>query len=132
MESANNKNKQAPDSHNKNKNAVLDTSALVALFCDPKSEAEALEILESSCVSALSLAELLTQLDEAGGDLRLLLAELKKLDLDVRPFDEEQALLAAQLLLTEQGRGRSLTERAALALSLSTGLRLQAHEPHAY
>ena len=112
----NNKNKQAPGSNN-NKNAVLDTSALMALLLGEISMEHASEILKHACVSSVTLCKILSEFHKEGGDAAAMLTQLQKLDLDIRSFDAEQVALSIHVLNSLNGEKVSSGDRAAIALA---------------
>ncbi|MCX7123345.1 MAG: PIN domain-containing protein [Gammaproteobacteria bacterium] len=131
MSSAYNNKNKAPDSKKNNKNAVLDTSALMALFYNEEGADQVSELLDQSCLSVLTLCEILDQLHQKGGSVKEMEAQLKKLDLDIRLFDEEQACLATDLLSQSTGRRISFFDRAAIALAIALQLPLYTRQ-HAW
>jgi PIN domain nuclease of toxin-antitoxin system len=78
--------------------------------------------LPRSCISAVNLAEVLARLQRDGGDLHEYLADLGQTGLEVVQFDQQQALLTAQLLPKTRPYGLSLGDRACLALAWSRGV----------
>lgn len=96
---------------------VLDASALIAFF---KREPGA-EVVERSLrrgvVSAVNLSEVLDKSDLQESDYGRVLSLLRNWNVDVAPFDAEQAMLAATI---RQRLGRfdiSFADRACLALA---------------
>ena len=119
MNSADNNKNKAPGSKNNNKNAVLDTSALMALFYDEAGADRIAAILDQACLSSLTFCDILNQFHQKGGSVTEMEAQFKKLELDIRPFDEEQACLASDLLNQDAGKVLSFFDRAAIAIDLS-------------
>ena len=130
MNSANKNNNNAPDSNNNNKNAVLDTSALMALFLGEINAEYASEILDYACVSSVTVCEILTEFQQEGGDAQAMLMQLQKLNLDIRPFDAEQAEFAIDLLSVENGEQLHFSDRAALALAMSMKVQVYSQSPY--
>ncbi len=100
---------------------VLDASAILAvLFREPGAE-----LVERhyphAIVSSVNLSEVAAKLCDRGmaaGDVAGLLSGL---DLDVRVFDETQALLAGSLRKATRSQGLSIGDRACLALGITEG-----------
>ena len=101
---------------------VLDSSALLAsLFGEPGYE-QVDDVLHTSCISAVNLAEVMTRLVRDGVSLDEFLLKLDGSDFEFVPFDVPQARLAAELLPQTRRRGLSLGDRACLALASSRAL----------
>ncbi len=107
-------------------NTVYDASALLAVaFAEPGAEA-VLELLSQPGgeVSAVNWSEVGAKLAERrlkAGDIA---RELSAFGLDVIPFDEEQASIAAALRPTTRPLGLSLGDRSCLALARVRGARV--------
>ena len=110
--------------NNKNKIAVLDTSALQALFLDDQYADRASQILEESCLSVLTLCDVLNQFHKEGGAVTQIQAQINKLKLDLHAFDITQAAITSQLLDQPLGIALSFYDRAAIALAKSLHLPL--------
>ena len=97
--------------------AVLDSSALLALLRKEPGADRVAAAGRQSVVSTVNLAETATVLTDIGipkADLRSVLSDLS---LTTVPFDEEDALLAAELRPVTRAAGLSLGDRACLALA---------------
>ena len=97
--------------------AVLDSSALLALLRKEPGADRVAAAARQSVVSTVNLAETATVLTDIGipkADLRSVLSDLS---LTTVPFDEEDALLAAELRPLTRAAGLSLGDRACLALA---------------
>lgn len=100
---------------------VLDASALLA-WIEAESGAERVqEALESGAamMSAVNWAEVLAKLVDRGvsaEDRRRIRASL---DIEIRPFDENAAFVAASLRQQTRRHGLSTGDRACLALALT-------------
>lgn len=106
--------------------AVYDASALLAvIFSEPGSDA-ALEALSlpGGEVSAVNWSEVSAKLTERGLGADEAARELSAFGLDVIPFDEEQAYLAAALRPRTRSLGLSLGDRSCLALAQVRGARV--------
>lgn len=100
---------------------VLDASAVLAVLQDEPG-AERIEThLDTGCISAVNLAEIVGKLQDRGlGDIEIneLLALL---DLDTRILDREGAVFMGKLRQSTKLAGLSLGDRACLALAHSLG-----------
>lgn len=100
---------------------VLDTTALVSfLLLEPGAEKIG-DMIEESCISAVSLAELIGRFGYDGIAVEDVLAQLKKVDIEVVPFDHEQASIAGGLIVMGRHQGLSLGDAASLALAKVRG-----------
>lgn len=96
---------------------VLDTTALVSfLLLEPGAEKIG-DLIEDSCISAVSLSELIGRFGYDGIAVEDVLAQLKKVDIEVVPFDREQAAYAGELIVTGRHQGLSIGDAAALSLA---------------
>ena len=101
---------------------VLDSSAILALLNDEAGGDVVAEILPSSVVSTVNLAEVIASLVNKGVGGADAEAALLTLDCKSEPFRREEALLAGRLRESTRQAGLSLGDRACLALALSLGL----------
>ena len=101
---------------------VLDSSAILALLNDEAGGDVVAEILPSSVVSTVNLAEVIASLVNKGVSGADAEAALLTLDCKSEPFRREEALLAGRLRESTRQAGLSLGDRACLALALSLGL----------
>ena len=101
---------------------VLDSSAILALLNDEAGADVVAEILPSSVVSTVNLAEVIASLVNKGVSGADAEAALLTLDCKSEPFRREEALLAGRLRESTRQAGLSLGDRACLALALSLGL----------
>ena len=100
--------------------AVLDASALLALFNDEPGAQVVLDALAGSCLlSAVNQTEVLTKLLDKGLSKAEAVSVMEAIDIDVVAFDESQSLDAAWLRLETRTVGLSLGDRACLALARS-------------
>ncbi len=76
---------------------VLDSSALLAVILNEKGADRVKAAFPQSVISAASLAEILTKAVQRGFDLYGAHAAISGFGLDVRPVEEEHALLAAHI-----------------------------------
>lgn len=104
---------------------VYDASALLAvIFSEPGADG-VLELLSQPGgeVSAVNWSEVGAKLAERGLHADDIARELSAFGLDVIPFDEEQANLAAALRPATRELGLSLGDRCCLALARTRGAR---------
>jgi PIN domain nuclease of toxin-antitoxin system len=96
---------------------VLDASALLAVM-QAETGADKVEArIEQACISAVNLSEAVAKLAERGISEDFISTSLAGLELDVRPFDHEQAQSAGFLRVATRSLGLSLGDRACLALA---------------
>jgi PIN domain nuclease of toxin-antitoxin system len=98
---------------------VYDASALLAVLYAEPGAARVLDLLDTpnGIISAVNWSEVAAKLAERGMQQGVIARELAVFGLDVVPFDEAQALLAAALRPTTRALGLSLGDRACLALA---------------
>lgn len=97
---------------------VIDSSVVLAAMLGEMTTTEAEPWLSSACISAVNFAEVVTRLTDRGVSPDELAESLLDMDLDVRPFDQEQALRAGLLRSQTRKLGLSLGDRACLALAV--------------
>ncbi len=97
--------------------AVLDASALLALVLAESGESVVRARGENGLISAVNYSETLAKLAERGFDDVLGQRMLDLLDLEIVPFDQEQALAAARWRAKTRALGLSFADRACLALA---------------
>ena len=101
---------------------VLDASAILAvLFREPGAELVERFYLHA-IVSSVNLSEVAAKLCDRGMAAGDVAGFLSGLDLDVRGFDETQALLAGSLREATRSQGLSIGDRACLALGITEGV----------
>ena len=101
---------------------VLDASAILAvLFREPG--ADLIErYYPHAIVSSVNLSEVAAKLCDCGMATSEVEELLSGLGLEVRNFDEPQALAAGSLRKATRSRGLSLGDRACLALGIAEGV----------
>lgn len=102
--------------------AVLDSSAVLALLLLEPGHERVLAILPGALISSVNVAEVLTKLCERGVPLSEALIAFHRAGAEVIDFDESQAILAAELREQTRALGLSLGDRACLALAKLKGL----------
>jgi ribonuclease VapC len=96
---------------------VLDASALLALVLAEPGESVVRARGENGLISAVNYSETLAKLAERGFDEGSGQRMLDMLDLEIVPFDREQAVAAAGLREDTRSLGLSFADRACLALA---------------
>lgn len=98
---------------------VFDASALIALIYQEKGCELVEKYLPHAEISTVNLAEVASYMIKKEVPSKEAAQLLQDLSLDVKPFDESQALLAAALYSTTSVKGLSLGDRACLALAIT-------------
>ncbi len=101
---------------------VLDASALLAALQGESGEAQVAGKIERSAISAVNWSEVLQKATQSGVDMEGLREDLEALGLSIVPFGVEEAELAAAFWPHARPWGRSLGDRACLALACRLGL----------
>ena len=99
---------------------MLDASALLALLQDEPGAQRVQGALPFASISSVNLAEVASKLADAKLGRTAISDILEPLDLDVVPFDREQAMGAGLLRPATRALGLSLGDRACLALAMAT------------
>lgn len=102
---------------------VLDASAVLAVIQDEPGADRIEAHLETGCISAVNLAEVVSKLQDRGLSDNEIDELLDLLDLDTRPLDKKAAVLVGKLRKATRTSGLSLGDRACLALAQSLGAR---------
>lgn len=103
--------------------AVLDASALLALLNqEPGANVVAAAEAAGASISAVNLSEVVAKLRERGVAETAIQTALNKMRLAVIEFDAAQAYAAGVLRPQTRAAGRSLGDRACLALGQQLGL----------
>jgi PIN domain nuclease of toxin-antitoxin system len=97
---------------------VLDASALLAFLFREEGHERVERLLDGSCMSSVNLSEVISRFVRDGHDAQMVRDRLSSLRLEIVPFDDRDAMLAASLLPATRPLGLSLADRACLALAL--------------
>jgi PIN domain nuclease of toxin-antitoxin system len=98
---------------------ALDASALLCfMFQEPGSEMVS-EYIAESCLSTVNLSEVLGRFTRDGHDAAIVVERIRSTAIQIIPFDEVQATIAASLQPVTQPQGLSLGDRACLSLAFS-------------
>jgi ribonuclease VapC len=100
---------------------IFDASALLALLRGEPGGDAADQHLTGAAVSAVNLSEAVAVLIRKGMPPEAAQEAVEDLELDVVPFDRDQAYRTARLLPATAAYGLSLGDRACLALAQSRG-----------
>lgn len=101
-----------------NDDIVLDASAILAYLLNEPGAKGILLLLERAVMSTVNLAEVRTRLIDRGGTALASGERVLQLMRRVEPFNEGDAVVAAELRRTTSHAGLSLGDRACLALAL--------------
>ena len=97
---------------------VVDASAILALLNQETGSEEISQFIDNAAISTVNLSEVIAKLAEAGipaEDIRQILGNL---NLEVIPFNEEQAFKAGMMRPATKSIGLSFGDRACLALGI--------------
>jgi len=97
---------------------VLDASAILAYAMGERGSDAVRERLSNAAMSAVNYSEVLKKTIERGGDAQLIGLLLERTNVEIVPFDEQQAAAAARLFPATRDKGLSFADRACLALAL--------------
>jgi len=101
---------------------ILDASAVLAFLLDEPGGREVRQYMPAAKWLAVNYAEVLTRLAELSGSLEDTRSRIDQLELELVPFDAEQAALTASLRPATRKYGLSLADRACLALAMTCRL----------
>lgn len=104
---------------------VLDASALIAVLRLEPGADKVSPLISKSCISAVNLSETLGKMIGYEKPLDGVAHQIRRLRIDVIPFDTELAAIAASFWKPTRQYGLSLGDRACLALAAK--LRLPAY-----
>ena len=103
------------------KSYVLDASALLALMLGEDGADAVHAVLARAQIGAVNLSEVVAKLQERGVPDEIIDQSLADLDLQVVPFDRDQAMRSGKLRTITRGAGLSLGDRACLATAAALG-----------
>lgn len=102
---------------------VMDTAAVLAIInLESGADVALIAVQQGALISAVNLAEVVTKLASRGEPESAVNQILRPLDLEVVPFDHQQALVTGMLRPLTRVAGLSLGDRACVALARQTGL----------
>ena len=97
---------------------VFDSSALLAISFDEAGAQHAARGLKDGMMSAVNVAEVISRYVDQGASEEEARVSLQAFGLEIRPFDETQAMAAGLMRTVTQKLGLSLGDRACLALAV--------------
>lgn len=97
---------------------VLDSSAVLALLWNEAGSNLVMARLGGAIVSAVNVAEIYAKCAERSQDVEAARRVLQNMPLEIRGFDEPQALLSGKLRVLTRPFGLSLGDRACLAMAI--------------
>ena len=100
--------------------AVFDSSAILAVYFDEPGKHETLRLLElhESMIATPNLSEVYSKLIESGLTTSQIEQSFGGLEIEIQDFNEELAIMAAELMPRTKAFGLSLGDRSCLALAL--------------
>jgi ribonuclease VapC len=98
--------------------AVLDSSAVLAVFLNEPGGDIVISILEGALLSTVNLAEVHTRMLDRGVMAAHAWSRVQSIQCEICFFTEQQARIAAELLPVTRPFGLSLGDRACLALAI--------------
>ena len=101
---------------------ALDASAVLAYIYDEPGASTVQPLLGRAVISSVNYSEVVAKLADLGARGDEVQRLLGRLNLQVIPFNEDQALVAGLMRPSTREAGLSLGDRACLALSQSYGL----------
>ena len=101
---------------------VLDASALLAFLKNEPGADKVAFVIGDACMSAVNLGETFSKMVEHGKPLDAVVYQVERLQIDVVPFDSEQAKILAALWKGTRVSGLSLADRACLGLGFKRQL----------
>ena len=101
--------------------AVLDSSAILAVFLNEPGGEIVAPILDGALLSTVNLAEVHARLINRGAQVRHAWNRIMSLQCEICFFTDEQARIAAELKSITRPLGLSLGDRACLALAIERG-----------
>jgi PIN domain nuclease of toxin-antitoxin system len=101
---------------------VIDASAILALLNQEKGSEEIAKYIDQAVISTVNLSEVIAKLAEAGIPEDIIKEILSYLNLEVIPFNKDQAFKAGTLRPLTKSIGLSFGDRACLALGITLNL----------
>jgi ribonuclease VapC len=95
---------------------VIDASALICVLLNEPGSETVVPVLRGSLLSAVNLSEAVAKLTDRGLSFDLVTSDIARSEIQIVPFDEKHALLAAQLRPSTRALQLSFADRACLAL----------------
>jgi len=102
--------------------AVFDASALLAVMLGEPGSEIVLAEMRRGLVSTVNVVEVIQRMADHGIDSKETLKQLSRLEIEIVPFDLDQAAVVASLRPATRHKGVSLADRACLALATDRAL----------
>lgn len=97
---------------------VLDASAVTAVLRDEDGADVVLKHLRGGLISAVNLAEVFCTSQRRGIPASTIAVTMRQMELQIVPFDDQQALLVADIYLTTTGSSVGFADRACMAAAV--------------
>ncbi len=97
---------------------VFDSSAVLAVAFEEEGAEAAVRWLSDGIISAVNASEVVARIVDLGASGEEARASLLGFGLEIRPFDAALAVAAGLLRTATRGQGRSLGDRACMALAI--------------
>ena len=101
---------------------VVDASVVLAVMLGERGGSEVAQAINGATVSVVNLSEIYRRLIDAGVSAGDAVSRVERLRMEIAPFDENQAIAAAELRPATRKIGASFADRACLALGFTKGL----------
>lgn len=101
---------------------VLDASAILAIIFEEPGQDVVLAHAKGSLISTVNLVEIFAKSAARDIDSEGVLAQLRRLEIDIAPFQIDEARISADLRPRTIKHGVSLADRACLALAIDREL----------
>jgi ribonuclease VapC len=98
--------------------AVLDSSAVLAVFFNERGGETVIPLLQGALLSTVNLAEVHTRMLDYGVHSEVAWTRIQSVQCEICAFTDEQARVAAELRVVTRPYGLSLGDRACLALAI--------------
>lgn len=108
---------------------VLDATAVLAFLRDEKGADFVRERLLDAVISSISLSEVYVKTLAKKGSLAMVKAVIGNFDMEVVPFEESTAEMAARVSELTQDAGMSFADRACLALAAGRNIPVVTSNP---
>jgi len=98
---------------------ALDASALLCFMFQEEGTERVSKYLTDACLSTVNLSEVIGCFTRDGHDADTVISNICSTAIQIIPFDETQATIAARIQPATQSQGLSLGGRACLSLAIS-------------
>ena len=101
---------------------IVDASVVLAVILGERGGIDVAQAMNGATVSVVNLSEVYRRLIDAEVEAVDAVTKVGRLQMEIAPFDEGQAIAAAELRPSTRHIGASFADRACLALALTRGL----------